>query len=35
MRQMAKCRTIGAEPDEEARSLSCFLSGKKIEDVRC
>jgi len=28
-------RTNGAEPDLEPRCLSCFLSGKKIEDVRC
>jgi len=35
MWQMVKRRTNGAEPNLESRCLSCFLSGKKIEDVRC
>ena len=35
MWQMVKYRADGAEPDEEARCLLCFLSGKKIEDVHC
>ena len=33
MRQMVKHRTNGAEPDEEARCLLCFLLGKKIEEA--
>jgi len=34
MRQMVKYRTNGTEPDLESCCLLCFLSGKKIEDVR-